>query len=529
MIKNIKNIPSAFLGLMLIFSVLSCKDNKWDMYEKKPEYLKEGSIFNLLSQKPEFSEFMGLVRKTGYDSVLRRTDLFTVLAVRNGAFGSIDTGSNTPELKKLIGMHILQSAIQQENMDGSRYVAVNGKHINFSKNTTAITANGIALEADKFKAVNGVVYILGGVIRPTKTLREVITSNSDFSIFDAYISSSYISTVDIPKNVITGYNANNQPVYQLPIIYKIASTYMDTVRLDDEKTVSTLFIPTNQVIKDVLSRLLTARANQNGLIVPKVYNTRRDTTIGYFFIPKNVKYAGDTAILMDYLFKNIITRSKAPILANGNNSFPNVTGGQFSIGSVQVGSITGAVASNGIYYTLNSITLPEKVYRKTFIFDPNLQHPTDPNQIVVNPNMTFTMGASPTTTAVPVGNATSGFPRHERGRQFNFTNVGGRIDFTLPLLTKGSYRVILQQVPLVTGTYLNASFGNVQLKQMINASTQFTLGGDPINHPFADVELGNITQPADGAATITLKCAGTGPLGNANFGLIMCNIKFVPI
>jgi len=522
MIRNKKGILFVLSGLLLMISLIACKNDKWDVYENKPTYLKEGSLFNLLKDKPEFSEFMSLARKTGYDSILRRSDMFTVLAIKNGGFTTIDTSSSAVELKKIIGMHVIPKAIERTEMTSNRYIAISGKSVVFQTSGATTTAGGMVISSDSFKALNGLVYIIDRPILPLKNLKEIVESNPDFSLFKAFIDSSYTQSADPSRNVVTGYDPNNNPIYQQPIVYTKGSVYMDSVKLDDENTFSTLLIPPNQVINTALARLLTERAQQNGLIVPRVDATHPDTTIGYFFIPRNIPYPGDSAILTSHLFRNI-TRPAIPSFTPGEHALGKVTGGSLAINTSQLTSGTGGQASNGFYYILKEANLTEVSYRKVFILDTYIQNPASPAQFILNPNIKFSMGASSTIVTK------AAVAWHNRAIEFNFNNLGGRIDFTLPLLTAGNYKVLLQYVPISSGAIVSASFGSTSLRQQLDVSVLFTRPEGENAISALDADLGTIHQSENGPATVTLKCTAYGPLNSAANKLEMCLIKFVPI
>jgi uncharacterized surface protein with fasciclin (FAS1) repeats len=496
-----KKLPMSIIAGIAMLFAYSCKNQKWDDHYAKPDYIDAGSLFSVLAKDPAYTEFTGLLKKTGYDSLLKRNDLFTVLAVKNGGFKQIDTNSNTPLLKNIIGTHILKAALYTQDMNNTAIMTVSGKPVVFSVISNGHAANDSRLFEPGIKTLNGQIYTLESVIIPKSNLNDIIYGHSDFSLFGAYIADSYTRIPDPMKNSIVGYDATNQPIYRQPIITILSSAYLDEVKINNEQVRSTVFAPSDQMVNRLLGKLLTARANKNDLIIPKIGTKHGDTTVGYYFIPKNVAYPGDSALLKDYLFKHVIVRGDKKDLNEGVNTFTNIMGNTFNVNSAQVQGLA-TLASNGSYYKLGDLTLPDEVFRSKFMFEPTVKSTPPSTTYVVNPGVTYSGGAA------YVGDLTTSTTATYRGRasRFNFTNIGAKINFTLPFATKGYYKVILKNFLDNNGAVVNASYGNQLLKQKINTSTLYALAEGT-----ADVDLGTINVNSDGPVALSFTCAAVSP------------------
>ena len=439
--KNMRNIQTTVL-VLLILCLCSCNKKSY-ISDMEPKYLQEGSLLDHLKKDAELTQFVSLLKKTGYDSVLIRKDLYTVLAIKNGSFNAIDT-NNVSELKKIIAMHILPSALAKEGLAGKRVMAISGKYIKFLELNGSVTANNVNVIGAGDRATNGLIYKVDNVIFSLPSLYDIISTDPKFSIFFNYIKSSYVSTFDPVNNTIIRYDSLGKPVYKQPWVLIYNSDYLNYSDLGDESEESTLFIPTNDAINVALGRLLAARGNNAQLIIPRISSVHRDTTAGGYYFSQNIPYRGDSTILKDYIFTNIIVKGSVNNLVSGINTFTSKAGNQYQVSSSQVQAT--AAASNGTYYTLNDITLPDLVYRKTFMFDPRTIDPAFP--------VIFSNGAATTNAFVTAAlNAT-----FDRYSQFNFNNVNAKMDFTFPFVTGGNYRVVLRHVPNISGGIFNSSY-----------------------------------------------------------------------
>lgn len=517
---NIKKSTIYLIICLFVVMVYSCTPDRWEENYTTPAYLNDGSLMSVLTKTPDYSEFTGLLKKTGYDSLLRRADLYTVLTPKNGAFTGIDTVGDISLLKKIIGIHILPSAIFTRNMNNTSILACSGKPVYFSVVSNGHHANGYKISETGTKVMNGLIYEIEHAIVPNPNLFEAVAGNPNFSLFNDYIASSFAVIPDPSKNKILGYDITTKPIYQEPVTTMLFSQYLTDAKINDEKTTSTVFIPTNSAVNTVLSRLLQSRANRTELIVPKLGTAHGDTTIGYYFIPKNQAYQGDSAILRDYLFKNIIVRGNKQSLATGVNTFTNIDGNQFNVSSSQVEG-SAISASNGTYYTLNDVTLPDSLYRPKFMFVPSYKSNT--GKYSLNPGVVFSGGTSPT--PVYTTGSTSAFypPKNYRGfaTSFNFIHKGGRIDFNLPFAIQGYYIVILKNWLDDEGCIVNANCGDQLLKQNINTSTLYALSEGTV-----DVDLGTIHVAANGPVQLTFTCAGMSP---KTVGRYLFSVDFVTL
>jgi uncharacterized surface protein with fasciclin (FAS1) repeats len=434
--KSIKIVPNKILAGLLILLLYSCQDKKWDDYYSKPDYLEEGSIMHILSGTSDYKEFSGLIRKTGYDSLLSRNEMFTVFALKNGSFSSIDTTSDLVGLKKIMGMHILPMVVFKDRMSNNNYLSLTGKALKFSETPEGETVNKITFSLFDKRVLNGVIHEVKSVIIPLPSLYELVVTDPDFSSLKlkSYIDSSYTRIVDTQNNKTIGFDTLGLPIYRTPIIYKQSSDYMSLVKIDNEMVLSTLFLPKESAMNSCFSKMLAAREGNRNLITPRLNKMHGDTTVGNYFIPANTAYKGDSAVLKDYLLNNNVLRGEVSAFGGGINSFTNVSGNKFVVNQNQIISGSTKKASNGYIYSLSDFTLPDFVYRKTFIFflSPKIPNPANPLQMIDNPGIVYRNGPNP----APVTN-------YDYTNLFRFSRIDAELDIIMPYVTKGKYKVTI--------------------------------------------------------------------------------------
>jgi uncharacterized surface protein with fasciclin (FAS1) repeats len=121
-ICNLKQI--AWLFITLPFFLVSCED-KMSEYYKEPEWLK-GSIFEVLQDKGDYTIFLKAIEKSGFKPIVNGKSILTVMAPDDDAFtnyleetygtGKTIDDLSLPDLKKLVGYHILYYALDRKKL-----------------------------------------------------------------------------------------------------------------------------------------------------------------------------------------------------------------------------------------------------------------------------------------------------------------------------------------------------------------------------------------------------------------------------
>lgn len=508
-----KRIMKTVFLLALAISLFGCKKqlNK----DVNPQYLQSGSLYDFLKKDPELTQFVSLAKKAGYDSVLRQTRLYTVLAVKNGGFSNIDT-NNLALVKKVIGIHIIPTAIYKEKMNALRLPAISGKYVKFITASGTVTANSVAVTGNGDRVVNGVAYKIQTAIIPLPNIYEIISTDPNYSLYYQYVQKSYLQAFDPVNNIITKYDSVGKPVYKQPYKYIFTSQFIGYSKIDSEKVEQTVFIPNNAVVNKVMDLMLLARGGNQSLVIPALSNPHPEINIGGYFFGINIPYLGDSTIVKNYLFRNTIIDGTISSLAAGTNTFISKDGNPFTVTTAQVSGE--GIASNGKYYILNDVTLPGSSYRKTFMLEmKNDLPPSNP----ANPFVASVGAKSTVSTANSSGN------NIDRYTTFSLNNVGGRIDLTFPFVTKGDYQVVLRYVPgnnAIINTFFNGGIPTTLL-QGFDPSNRYTQS----TNLSLDQPLGRVTVTANGTAKFSIQCANSAPQSTNVYTVQVCSVKLIPL
>ncbi len=532
-----KTILNKILTGLLILLFYSCAEKNWDDYYVRPDYAVSGNTFDILSKNTGYREFTSLLKKARYDSILRKPNLYTVFALKNGAFAGVDTVTDLVALKKIMGMHIVPSAVYEEGMNNSSLPGISGKLLKFAHGTQGYTVNNLRITDGGTRTANGLIYETEKMILPVPNLHEIIFANPDLTSFKNFISSSYKAIIDPVNNVKIGFDTLNVPIYQAPVNYIQFSAYLSIARPQDENILTTGFFPSNNAVSKVLAGMLIAKGGRTDMIAPRLGKNHGDTLVGGRFFKKFVEYEGDTVVLLNDLFKSVMTRGEIPGLA-ADNSFTNILGGNIQVAKSQV-KTDAKVASNGYYYILDEVTVPELFYRKEVMFlpTPRVPGPVDPLITIPNPNIIYSNEANNNPAVVTSITTTAANPPYEISvtttdrtfsgtyTRFNFTKVGAMIDFIIPYAAKGYYKVVLGYFPHSNNGMVNASYGSQQLIQDLNTSTQYNSRA----LLYVAKDIGTINVINHGPVQIKFTCVNSNPVTFNQYGFCVDFLRLEPV
>lgn len=509
--KYNKIIQYSIASALFFFLLSACVENNMDY--SKPDYVKEGSVMDVLTKNPDYSKFCELLSQTGYDSLLYRGDLFTVFAPDNQALSGVTLPAGREELKAIAGMHLAPSSLYRSVMTSKRLQSVSGKMLKIEGAVSdGVLVNGIPVSDFDQRAVNGVIHKVKGVILPAVNLYDAVGADPELSLFKEYIDTNFEYVIDPDNNIKLGYDTLNIPIYQEPIIYIKQFNYLQDAALKDESVLSTLFIPTDDLVRKLVADMVKAKGGVDR-VVPSLGYMHGDTLIAGRYFKYLAPYEGDTAALYNELFRHICARGEYPVVGK-NSSYTNISGGKCLIKESDIEGEAKEV-SNGYYYCLKDLKVPELFYRKPVMFLPlqKVPDPADPDKTINNPAIMYEDGAKySASVAKPNGVCYTG-----KFSRFDFTKIGGKIDFSIPDVVKGKYKVLLSYFPETNAGTANASYGTIPLMQNIQMSSLFN--SRTLRYVVKD--LGTIQVNADGPVRIGFTCVDSSPAaaGKYTFGV----------
>ena len=256
-----KNKHRKILGMMAIGAFLSplsvmtsCSD--WaDHYENVSGGSNPNSLYEEIASHEELSDFAVLlantkvfrhhkVTETSYADILSGGQSLTLMAPVNGTYNIdsllqvLETAQGDSSVENfVVKNHIIRSP--HSAIEG-RYKALNGKYVDIAPGTI----NGVEIDKRNIQTRNGVLHVMKAPLEYNKTIYETLVYDEDFKEVGAGIA-SYNEDVFNEEASISSGNVDGVPVYVDSVIYERNKMLEAIGLLNDEDSVYTAAIPTN--------------------------------------------------------------------------------------------------------------------------------------------------------------------------------------------------------------------------------------------------------------------------------------------
>lgn len=232
-----------------LLTAASCSD--FDDYNEayvdtvNPE--ANATLWENITAEPEFSKFVELVKKAGFENELQNTRNYTVWAPVNSALeGSayLDADADVV-LNEFVKNHVADYSYRASGAVDTRLRMLNTKRVTFEGNGS-YTFDGHTISKANIPATNGVLHAIDGVATYYPSVYEYLSKNDVIdSVWNYY--KHYADTVLDEKNSVVGPVVNGVQTYSdsvMTVVNRLASLY--NADLADEDSSYTFILPTNE-------------------------------------------------------------------------------------------------------------------------------------------------------------------------------------------------------------------------------------------------------------------------------------------
>ncbi len=469
--------------IMLAALLLAACSDPWEE-RLDQELLPTQSVWEIISSHSDYSGFRDLLIETGYDSILQRNTVFTVLVPIGQTLPGV-AGMGAAQKSELAASHLSNSILYSKDItDGTTLKSLSGKNMNFelTGNTFRINRDVSVIKSDVL-AVNGVIHEINGpqVIRPN--LLDYINSHQTFSHIADYFNENTDLIFDQVNSVPIGINDFGQTIYDT-IWRKSNPFFTEQADLTAEDKQFTIFLA-NNILLDTADF---------GELKPGYLSG-----IGGF-------------ILEGFYDENELT--SAIIATNGK---------RLNLPEMNFKSL--ARASNGMIYELlgfAGVPIP-----KTFIWEITAIADFDSIRFVRQVNYASMLDRLKDIRVYDVEGGFTAFsyafdPRAKNTDYLRIQTSAGTyasIDINMPNMAPGEYSLTMNAMIRVNdGLTFDVYFNNEKIK------TGVTLNGG--SFAFEDFDLGIFTATEDSGNILTLKISGANTAQRSGF---IDYLLFVPV
>ncbi|MCB8995365.1 MAG: fasciclin domain-containing protein [Bacteroidales bacterium] len=206
-----KNLLFLFPGLLLL--VNSCSD-PWDTRFEGNIIPADKTVWETIDANPAYNDFKNLLIETGYDSILKRDAVFTVLIP--GSESLTQLRDSSLEVKKsVLSFQISNGLIYGREMSqGKKLLSLSGKALLFESIGDKIMVNKDAeVTKEDIRASNGIIHEISKLQFIKPNILEVISSSPQFSYISDFFAENTSRIFDEANSVPVGIDENGLTVY----------------------------------------------------------------------------------------------------------------------------------------------------------------------------------------------------------------------------------------------------------------------------------------------------------------------------
>ena len=257
-------------------ATIGCTDTWNDHYDAPVDKAVEGSLWEIITQNPELSNFAQVLEATGYDRALASSQVFTVFAPTNDALTTADVkalidtynqekADNVKEndnrtIKEFVQNHIALYNHSVSGLSDGLVTMMNGKYLPL---TTTKLGNSPLLTTNKLTG-NGVLFTISTKADYGYNLYEYLIQNNELDSVGRFLRTfseyKFVPSSSVPGGITDGRTWYLDSVFVLTnkLFEKPSVRYSWTMEplgnLNSEDSTYWMVAPTNSVWDNLVAR-----------------------------------------------------------------------------------------------------------------------------------------------------------------------------------------------------------------------------------------------------------------------------------
>src|ERR1035437_9089601 len=241
-----KEFNSIIITLLLFIVALSSCTDVWDEHYNSSLGNKSNlNLYDYIKSQSELTIFTKMIKISGYDSILNKSQTYTVWAPVNSALQNINL-ADTVTVSEIVKNHISRFSYPTSNISSKIIYMVDKTFLTFKRGDAGFTFGGIPLIPAKsnISTKNGILHTINGFVPYSTNIWEFIGQTAGLDSIKAYLYSQNAYKFDINASVEIGTNSRGQAVYDSVITFN--NDILNKIgRLYIEDSIYTAILPSN--------------------------------------------------------------------------------------------------------------------------------------------------------------------------------------------------------------------------------------------------------------------------------------------
>ena len=208
-------IITLLLGMV---SLTSCNDVWEEHYTPGAGIKSKLNLYDYIKAQPDLTIFTKMLKIAGYDTILTKSQTYTVWAPVNSGLTGVDL-KDSAYVTELVKNHISRFSYPTSGINSKTVFMLDQKFIVFKRTETGFSFGGKTLLQENTSTLNGILHKVDGYVPYLMNIWEFIGKTPGLDSLRAYLYSQSTSIFDLAHSVEIGTNTQHQAVYDSVIIF----------------------------------------------------------------------------------------------------------------------------------------------------------------------------------------------------------------------------------------------------------------------------------------------------------------------
>ena len=329
--------------ILLVAGISACKQNWDDYYYKDLGEAIDKTIWELITENPNYSIFVNYIEENDLYSVFSTDLSLTVFVPVNSAFDEIYADSL--DMHRLLKYHIMEGVMNIYDIEDERiFETYDKKYALLERKNDIFYIDGSKILESSPLCKDGRYYEIGNVLSPRPSLYEYISSNS--RIFKSYIDQFDSIVMDYNKSVPLGFDSTGNTIYDS--VFTVLNTFEED------------FFPISAEFRNQRATMVLINDDQ----YMNALNEMAGKLGGEFVDHSDIPAIWQISELMPYTVNHGVFAGSLDYEDFLQGRLKNIAGDSIDVDFTKINEGFRYICSNGIIFNYLDYSIPEILYSK---------------------------------------------------------------------------------------------------------------------------------------------------------------------
>ena len=234
-------------ALLLTVLLVSCSDDWNNHYYTEAANKSKLNLYQYIESDADLSTFTKMLKSVGYDTILSKSQTYTVWAPNNQALSSVDL-TDTAMVRKIVTNHITRFSRTTSGVASKTILMLDNKLIVFAKGDGGYTFGGKTITKSDLATQNGIIHVLNDYAPYKMNTWEFLNQTAGIDSVKSYINSLTINVLDTAASFKDG-------VFVSTVLKSSNKAFTYLGKFKTEDSTYTAILPNNAAWTEAYNRI----------------------------------------------------------------------------------------------------------------------------------------------------------------------------------------------------------------------------------------------------------------------------------